>query len=251
MTQHSWNRAFPLLLVLIFGACSQADRQEPSPASKAGSRPATAAPERHPALLLPELAHEKAPDTFQVRFHTTRGLVLIEATRDWAPLGVDRFYNLVRIGFFKDAAFFRAVKDFIVQFGVSGDPAVNKVWSIATIPDDPPRMSNERGYLSFAKGDANSRTTQLFINLKDNPDLDASGFVPVARVIEGMDVVDRLYTGYGELHPTGNGPRFQLLNLQGNAYLRMHFPKMDYLESAEIVDRPASAGASAESAPNK
>ncbi len=251
MTQYSRIRAFLLLLALIFGACGRSGREEPSPGSSAVSEPAAAAAKQNPALLVPELAHQKAPDTFRVRFQTTKGTVLIEATRDWAPLGVDRFYNLVRIGFFKEAAFFRAVKDFIVQFGVSGDPAVNKVWSIATIPDDPPGMSNKRGYLAFAKGGANSRTTQLFINLKDNPDLDGSGFVPVARVIEGMDVVDGLYTGYGELHPVGNGPRFQLLNLQGNTYLKMHFPKMDYIESAEIVDETTTASESGTSARNK
>ena len=250
MTHYSWSRAVLLLVILLVGSCSPNGGKESSPESAAGTGPA-AAPDQHPALLVPQLAHEQAPDTFYARFQTTKGEVVIEATRDWAPLGVDRFYNLVRIGFFKDAAFFRAVQDFIVQFGVNGDPAVTKVWSIATIPDDPLRMSNQRGYLSFAQSGANSRTTQLFISLKDNPELDASGFVPVARVISGMDVVDSLYTGYGELYPAGHGPRFQLLNLQGNAYLRMHFPKMDYVESAEIVGMPTNASQNAESAPNK
>ena len=235
MMPFPWSRTALMLTMLVLGACAP----ENGPTSSAPSEAESATPaisEEQAALLDPALARRQAPESFRVRFQTTQGAFLVEATRSWAPLGVDRFYNLSRIGFFTDVAFFRAVKDFIIQFGVSGDPAITKVWSIATIPDDPAGMSNRRGFLSFAKGDVNTRTTQLFINLKDNTDLDGAGFTPVAKVIEGMEVVDSLYMGYGDLYPIGNGPRFQLLNLRGNEYLRMHFPDMDYIRSAELVD---------------
>ncbi len=243
--KHDFRIGFSLLAVAVVLAACAPSGSEDSAATADSPKAATTTSKSNPALMLPEIARDRAPDRFRVRFQTTKGPFVVEATRDWAPLGVDRFYNLVRIGFFHDVAFFRAVDHFIIQFGVHGDPDVNKVWSVATIPDDPPKKSNERGLLSFARGAANSRTTQIFINLKDNLELDSAGFVPIARVVDGMDVVDRLYTGYGELHPKGNGPRFQLLNLQGNAYLRMHFPKMDYIESAKIIDRSTAADGSA------
>ncbi|MFZ0430263.1 MAG: peptidylprolyl isomerase [Acidobacteriota bacterium] len=234
MIQHPCSRLAALLFILFIGGCSQGDERTASAPSEPDSTTASLSREQA-ALLDPQLARDEAPETFRVRFQTTKGAFEVEANRTWAPIGVDRFYNLVRIGFFEDAAFFRAVPGFIVQFGVNGDPAVTKAWSTATIPDDPPRESNARGYLSYAKGDVDSRTTQLFINLKDNKELDSNGFAPIAHVTEGMDVVDQLYSGYGELYPIGNGPRFQLLNLRGNEYLRQHFPEMDYIQTAELV----------------
>lgn len=232
MTDVRWGR-WALLLLMLLGSCTSAGERASSPT---GVPTDTQGSDANPELLLPEVAHQRAPDTYRVRLETTKGTVLIEANRNWAPIGADRFYNLVRIGFFDDVAFFRAVENFMIQFGVNGDPAVNKVWSVATIPDDPLLESNLRGSLSFAQGGPNTRTTQLFINLKDNSELDDSGFVPVAHVTEGMEVVDRLYTGYGELYPKGRGPRFQLLNLQGNTYLKLHFPNMDYIRSAAIIE---------------
>lgn len=189
-----------------------------------------------PRLLVPELTPEPAPEEFQVRFVTTKGTFLATFHRSWAPLGVDRFHHLVQIGFYRDIAFFRAIENFVVQFGVHGDPEINKLWAVASIADDPVKVPNREGTIAFATAGPNTRTTQLFINLKDNSQaLDSLGFAPIGEVTEGWDVVKSIYTGYGEMHPRGKGPRFQLLNLQGNRYLRQHFPEMDYLEKAELV----------------
>jgi peptidyl-prolyl cis-trans isomerase A (cyclophilin A) len=219
-----------LLLTLLFllpgSGCGGPEDQVPA------DETAVAEPEHDPALLLPELARAEAPDHFQVRLETTKGPISVQVDRSSAPLGADRFYNLVRMGFFTDVAFFRVVPDFIAQFGIHGNPEINKVWSEATIRDDPPAGSNSRGTLSYAQAGPNSRSTQLFFNLKDNPELDAAGFIPIGKVTEGMGVLDSLYSGYGELYPKGKGPRPQLLNLQGNSYLRMHFPEMDYVKAA-------------------
>ncbi len=189
--------------------------------------------ESHPALLIPALARDPAPERFQAYFVTTRGTFVLQTERESAPHGVDRLYNLIRIGYFRDVAFYRVVEGFIAQFGVHGDPEINAIWADATIPDDPSRSSNVRGSLSFAQEGPRSRTTQLFINLSDNPGLD-SHFTPIARVVEGMSVVDSLYTGYGELAPQGKGPRPALLNQLGNAYLKRQFPEMDYIERVEM-----------------
>jgi len=212
----------------------QAPQPAPAPAPKASSLPEGA----NPALLDPSLANETAPDQFDVLFHTTEGDFTVRFHRDWAPHGVDRVYNLVRIGYFADIAFFRAVRGFMVQFGISGYPEVNRVWREATIPDDPVKQSNTRGKVTFAKTNApNSRSTQLYINYGDNSQLDSMGFAPVGEVIEGMDVVDKLHTGYGDGPPMGNGPNQGLIHTRGNAYLKEGFPELDYIESAEIVQR--------------
>jgi peptidyl-prolyl cis-trans isomerase A (cyclophilin A) len=159
----------------------------------------------------------------------------VEVHRDWAPLGADRFYNLVRYGYFTNAAFFRVVPGFVVQFGLSADPALNKVWKTATIQDDPVVQSNKRGFLVFATAGPNTRTTQLFINFGDNSRLDRSGFAPFGSVVEGMDVVDKIYAVYGEM------PRQDLITEQGDAYLKANFRDIDKIKMARIVPAVAPA----------
>jgi peptidyl-prolyl cis-trans isomerase A (cyclophilin A) len=190
---------------------------------------------RHPALMNPSQASEKAPDTYKAKLATTKGDIIIEVTRDWAPNGADRFYNLVRIGYFTDIALFRVIEGFMAQFGIHGDPAVNDVWREARIQDDPVKESNRRGYITFATAGPNTRTTQLFINFADNSNLDRMGFAPFGKVSQGMDIVDSIFKGYGEGAPRGQGPRQDLIQSQGNAYLRQSFPNLDYVKSAEIV----------------
>ncbi|MHC4339128.1 MAG: peptidylprolyl isomerase [Planctomycetota bacterium] len=191
----------------------------------------------HPALLNPKLADEKAPESFKVRFETGKGGFTLEVHRKWAPHGADRLYNLVRIGYFRDVAFFRVLKGFMAQFGVHGDARVNSVWRHANIPDDPVVQPNVRGMLTFAKTNRpNTRSVQFFINTSDNRRLDAAGFAPLGRVIEGMEIVDQFYSGYGEGAPSGRGPSQGRLQVDGNAYLREYFPKLDYIKSATLIE---------------
>ena len=180
--------------------------------------------------------NEKAPDTFKAKFETNEGTFVIEVTRAWAPLGADRFYNLVRNGYFTDVRFFRAIKGFMVQFGIHGDPKVSAVWRDARIKDDPVTQSNSRGMVTFAMGGKDTRTTQLFINLVDNANLDKMGFPPFGKVVEGMDVVDKLHTGYGEGAPRGTGPDQTRVQMEGNAYLAKSFPELDYITKASILE---------------
>lgn len=187
-------------------------------------------------LTDPSKAVEKAPASFRVKFETTKGPVIIELNRGWSPRGVDRFYNLVRVGFFEDIAFFRVLDGFVAQFGISGNPSITSTWTNAIIQDDPVKTSNLRGTLTFATGGPNTRTTQLFINLVDNANLDRSGFSPIGKIVEGMEAVDALYSGYGEGAPMGPGPSQGLISSQGNSYLRQKFPNLDYIKSASLVD---------------
>ena len=151
-----------------------------------------------------------------------------------APSGAQRFYNLAMLGYYNNATFFRAIAGFMVQFGIHGDPEVNRLWKSATISDDPVNMSNVRGTLVFAKSSRpNSATTQLFINLTDNPQLDSMGFAPIGRVVEGMDVVDQIYTGYGEGAPRGKGPSQGKLDSEGEAHLR-DFPLLTRIISMSV-----------------
>jgi peptidyl-prolyl cis-trans isomerase A (cyclophilin A) len=170
-----------------------------------------------------------------VRFETTKGPFVIEVHRDWAPRGADRFYNLVKLGYFDGVTFFRVIEDFMVQFGIHGDPQVSAVWRSAQIPDDPVKQSNTRGMVTYATAGPDTRTTQVFINYKDNSSLDAQGFAPFGRVVEGMSVVDSLYSGYGEGAPRGAGPRQDRAQAEGNTYFRSDFPRLDHIETAEIV----------------
>jgi peptidyl-prolyl cis-trans isomerase A (cyclophilin A) len=192
----------------------------------------------HPDLLDPSKASAKAPDVFQAQFTTTKGDFVIEVHRDWAPNGADRFYNLVKSGFFDDTRFFRAIDGFMVQFGISGDPAVASKWQNANIQDDPVKQSNKRGYVTFAQtGAPNSRSTQVFVSYGDNARLDATRFAPFGQVTKGMDIVDSLFKGYGEGAPGGRGPDQGKIQGQGNAYLDAQFPKLDAIKHAAIVSK--------------
>lgn len=187
------------------------------------------------SLMNPASLRERAPAVYKVKFTTTKGIFVVQVTRAWAPLGADRFYNLVKYGFYTDASFFRVISGFMVQFGINAKPAVNKVWQPATISDDPVIQSNKRGFISFATGGPNTRTTQVFINFADNSRLDSTGFSPFGQVIEGMDVVDKLYSGYGEGAPNGSGPDQERIQSEGKAYLDKEFPKLDSIKSAVIL----------------
>ena len=174
--------------------------------------------------------NQTAPDTFTVRLDTSQGNVDIQVTRSWAPLGADRFYNLVVNGFYDQCRFFRVLKGFVVQFGINGDPKISAAWRQDTIQDDPVTKSNVSGTLTFATSGPNSRTTQLFINLEHNEGLDGQGFSPFGRVTDGMDKVELIFGGYGEK------PNQNTIQSQGNSYLEQNFPKMDYIITAQVVE---------------
>jgi len=176
------------------------------------------------------------PDTYRVKFDTTRGAFVVEVTKAWAPEGAERFYRLVEKQFYDGQRFFRVVRNFVVQFGINGDPAVEARWRNLTMRDDPVTQSNKRGTITFAKAGPNTRTTQLFINLKDNERLDAAGFAPFGQVVEGMEpAVDHLWDSYGDAPPRGYGPDQNLVETLGNAYLDTKFPHLDTIRRARIV----------------
>jgi peptidyl-prolyl cis-trans isomerase A (cyclophilin A) len=241
------GRICPLLFSLLLAYCLSGQAvfaADERPAAEsgaaaeaaAGASPTKAKAKPHPALRVPAKADKEAPEKFRVRFETTQGEIVLEVTRAWAPNGADRFYNLVDIGFFEDIGFFRVMDDFMAQFGIHGKPQVSRVWSSATIPDDPVVQSNVRGMLTYAKAARpNSRTTQVFINLYDNSRLDDMGFAPFGRIVEGMDVVDAIHKT-GEGAPRGKGPNQTRVGRKGNVYLKTHFPKIDYLTRAEIIE---------------
>jgi peptidyl-prolyl cis-trans isomerase A (cyclophilin A) len=173
----------------------------------------------------------KAPDTFKAKFETTKGTFVVEVHRDWSPNGADRFYNLVKNGFFDGVKFFRVVPGFVVQWGIHGDPSIASKWLKATIPDDPVKQSNKRGFITYAKSGApNSRSVQLFINLADNARLDGMGFAPFGQITEGMDVVDKLYGDYGEGLTKLQGRIAE----EGNAFLDKNYPNLDTIKKATI-----------------
>lgn len=186
-----------------------------------------------PALLHPAAFHAKAPATYNVAFATTKGRFVVTVHRTWAPRGADRFYNLVRARFFDGVEFFRVVTGFVVQFGISPYPKVSSAWENANIKDEPVKTSNARATITFADGGPNTRTTQIFINLARNSNLDGYGFAPFGKVTNGMSVVDKLYGGYGEA-PSHAQPQ---IAAQGNAFLKRHFPKLDAIRTARIVKR--------------
>jgi peptidyl-prolyl cis-trans isomerase A (cyclophilin A) len=215
--------------LLIFTLCVAAAAQTKTDASKA--------PSGQPNLLDPSTMTAKAPATFTVRFDTTKGPFTVKVTRAWAPNGADHFYNLVRAGFFTDAAFFRVIPGFMAQFGISARPEVSRIWANSNIQDDPVKESNTRGMVTFAQTSArNSRSTQLFINYGDNSRLNADRFAPFGEVTKGMDVVDRIYSGYGEQPDQG------AITSQGKAYLDKAFPRLDRINSAVIESSPDDAG---------
>ena len=182
-------------------------------------------------LMDPAKLTEKAPATFKAKFETTKGTFVIEVHRDWAPNGADRFYNLVKAGYFNDVKFFRVVPSFVVQFGIHGDPSIASKWLQSNIQDDPVKESNKKGYLTFAMSSApNSRSVQMFINLKDNTGLDAKGFAPIGKVTSGMDIVEKLYDGYGEGLTQLQGR----IASEGNAFLEKNYPQLDGIKKATI-----------------
>jgi peptidyl-prolyl cis-trans isomerase A (cyclophilin A) len=224
-----------LAVALAGSACGRRDQPSPSPSPTVAEATPTPVPTPLPPLLDPEQAMEPAPDRFRVRFDTTKGPFVIEVRRGWAPHGADRFYNLVRLGYYDEVTFFRVIDDFMVQFGIHGDPEVSAAWRYAEIPDDPVAQSNTRGMVTFATRGPNTRTAQIFINYKDNSPLDRQGFAPFGRVVEGMAVVDKLYSGYGEGAPRGAGPDQGRAQAEGNRYFRGDFPKLDHIKSAALV----------------
>ena len=220
---HSSSVATAVALALI-AACSSESRNEPT---------ADPAPLLHPTA---EMLAEHAPDTVRVRFETSKGPFVVEAYRDWAPNGVDRFYQLAKAGFYDGDRFFRVLTGFMAQFGLHGDPKVTTVWRDRSFADDPVKHSNARGTITFAMRSApNSRTTQLFINYRDNANLDGMGFAPFGKVTSGMKTVDALNGEYGEGAPGGAGPSQPRMQSEGNEYLKRDFPKLDFIKSAKIV----------------
>jgi peptidyl-prolyl cis-trans isomerase A (cyclophilin A) len=178
--------------------------------------------------------NEQAPATFRARFDTSQGAFVIEVTREWAPLGADRFFTLVKSGFYDGARFFRVLSGFMAQFGLNGDPSIQAAWASANLVDEPPKQSNLRGFVTFAKESSpNSRYTMVFINYKDNSYLDADGFAPFGQVVVGMEVVDKLYAGYGRT----NVPDQRRIKNDGNAYLSAEYPQLDFIKKATI-ERP-------------
>lgn len=244
-------------LLLSLAACAE---EPPPPKPKKAPEPAPMAkkPEPLPAPTPPPPAPDKpapakeipknlldptlpewnltAPAEYKVKMSTSKGDFVIQVTREWAPRGADRFYSLVKGGFYTDVRFFRIVPNFMAQFGMNGEPRVTAAWTSAKIQDDPVTQSNTRGMVTFATSGKNSRTTQVFINFADrNKMLDGQGFAPFGKIAEGMDVVDKLYGGYGESASRGgNGPEQHLIQAQGNEYLMRDFKEMDYIKSATI-----------------
>lgn len=217
------------LAVALFSPAVAADKKQPA---KGGKKSAKAVDPKK--LLDPAKLTAKAPDVFNARFDTSKGVFVIEVHRDWAPNGADRFYNLVSNGFYDNARFFRVISGFMAQFGINADPKVNDAWQPAVIADDPVKQSNSRGMVSFAMRGPGTRTTQLFINYANNARLDSMGFSPFGKVIEGMEVVDALFAEYGEGAPGGRGPRQDRIQSEGNAYLNAEFPKLDFIKTARI-----------------
>jgi peptidyl-prolyl cis-trans isomerase A (cyclophilin A) len=241
---------FAVLAVMTAVGCDKksADGSATTAAAPAAAPAAPAAPAAAPAeapvpaaagnaaLLSPQSATAKAPETYKVKLATTKGDIIIQVNRAWAPNGADRFYNLVKIGYFDGVEFFRVIDGFMAQVGIHGDPAVAAKWHDANIPDDPSAgQSNQRGVVTFATAGPNTRTTQFFINFKDNSFLDNQGFPPIGKVIEGDAVLDQLYRGYGEGAPGGNGPDQGRIQAEGNAYLKAQFPNLDSIKTARIV----------------
>jgi peptidyl-prolyl cis-trans isomerase A (cyclophilin A) len=233
-------------------AFAQTPNSGPAKAATNTKKPVAAHSAYDRTLLRPSMLKLKAPESYKVRFVTTKGDITIEVTRAWAPLGADRFYNLVRHHFYDNGSFFRVVPNFVVQFGISAYPPVSAAWEHTEIPDDPVTQSNKRGYVTFATSGPNTRTTQVFINLKDNARLDGMGFAPFGVVDEeGMKVVSALYSGYGD----DAGPNQDLISKQGKSYLEKGFPKLDEIKSATLVlpsraaAKPPSSKATASKAP--
>jgi peptidyl-prolyl cis-trans isomerase A (cyclophilin A) len=221
------------MLVIALAATNAAAGQAAGGGGSAGRSQAAgvSANPNKAKLRTPSQLTEKAPETFKAKFDTSKGVIVIEVHRDWAPLGADRFYNLVKNGFYDGCRFFRVLDGFMAQVGMNGDPSIQRAWGNANFRDDPVKGSNKRGYVTFAKASApNSRSTQFFINYGDNSRLDADGFAPFGQVVTGMDLVDMLYKGYG----SSNVPDQGRITAEGNAYLMKEYPKLDFIKKATI-----------------
>lgn len=227
MKSSIWIGAVSVLLVSGLMSVAEGEKPEQKPDDK---KSMTA-----PDFTTPSKLTEKAPDSFKARFDTTKGAITIQVTRSDAPNGADRFYNLVKSGYFKDIAFFRVIPGFMCQFGIHGDPKISAVWREASIQDDPVKASNVRGALTFATAGPNTRTTQLFINFGNNTMLDPQGFAPFGKVVEGMDIVDKINSEYGEGAPGGRGPNQGRIQAEGNVFLKKDFPNLDYIKAASIL----------------
>jgi peptidyl-prolyl cis-trans isomerase A (cyclophilin A) len=195
-----------------------------------------AAQEKNP-LLDPKspAATLTAPAEFTVKLETSKGDIVVKVLREWAPKGADRFYSLVKNGYYDDCRFYRVLPKYVAQVGIHGDPKISGKWHEAPIDDDPVKQKNLRGRLSFARGGPNSRTTNVFINLRDSTSLDSQGFAPIGEVVEGMDVADQLHSGYGEGAPRGRGPSQKKIYEEGNAWLEKDFKDLDFIKTAKIV----------------
>jgi peptidyl-prolyl cis-trans isomerase A (cyclophilin A) len=219
------NKALPLMAAaaacLVLAGCSS-------------SKETATAPETPAKQETAPVKKAQAPDVYKINFDTSKGPVVVEVHRDWAPIGADHLYELVQAKFYDGDRFFRVLKGFVVQFGLNGDPDMNSRWAHANIPDDPVKEHNTKGTLTYATAGPATRSSQLFINLADNTRLDSDGFAPLGKVITGMDVVESLYAGYGEGSPQGEGPDQTLVEKRGNDYLTQHFPKLDYIKTATI-----------------
>lgn len=249
-----------ILVTLPLLACGEDPQPPKRTVAPDAGKPAVKAPETKPAaptpppapppeqkkpaapvnkvLLDPSLPEwvVKAPDVFKVKFSTSKGDFVMEVNREWSPRGADRIYALVKNGYYDGVVFFRVVAGFMAQFGINGAPEVNAAWRNTTIQDDPVTQSNKRGMVSFAMRGPNSRTTQIFINYDDkNTRLDGMGFSPFGKIVEGMDVVDNLHSGYGEGAPRGRGPDQNRIQAEGNAYLNAEFKELDYVKTARIL----------------
>jgi peptidyl-prolyl cis-trans isomerase A (cyclophilin A) len=204
--------------------------------SQPGGKEPPRGPGSKPSLMNPAALKAKAPDDFKAQFTTTKGDFVVEVHRDWAPNGADRFYVLVKNGFYDGAEFFRVIPNFMVQFGISGNPKIAAAWAHANLRDDPVKQGNKRGRITYAMAGPNTRTSQVFINFRDNSNLDSQGFAAFGEVTEGMDVVDKLYGGYGDMQEMGgHGPSPSKIESEGNAYLDKNFSQLDKIKTAKIL----------------
>ena len=232
-------------IALAVGPAGAQSQSQPSKKPASTTHHAAAHAPTHRSLLEPASLNQKAPATYKAKFTTTKGDFVVEVTRAWAPIGADRFYNLVKNGFYNNVELFRVVPGFVVQFGISGDPKISAPWSHANLADDSVTQSNKHGTITYAMAGPNTRTTQVFINLGDNSRLDSQGFAPFGEVIEGMDVIEKFDSEYAD-QPTGTQDQIET---KGNAFLKATFPNLDVIKTAVIVPAPAAAGTPAAKKP--
>lgn len=218
------RRSILLLPALILASCGGGEA--PAPKQAAQPRPA---------------ANQPMPEVWRALFDTSQGSFIVEVHKDWAPVGAERFWRLVNMGFFNDSRFFRVRPGFIVQFGLSGDPQTQSMLNSVAFDDDPPKQKNTKGTIAFAQAGPRSRRTQVFVNLKDNAELNASGFAPFGEIKEGFDVFAKLFSSYGEWDPPGSGPNANRIQTEGNAYLDARFPKLDRILRAKVIRQQQEA----------